>query len=232
MEFAERGKKAQLAYSFDIALQNELTMEENIALARQFVREQFVSRGMIADLAVHAPDKNGGIQNPHFHVLCPIRPLNPDGTWGNKQRRVYKVDEDGNRILDKYGKPIFDAAPSTDWGKRETLERWRTAWAEVVNAKFVEKNLGVRIDNRSYKRQGIEKLPTVHEGPAVKQMESKGITTDKAELNRWIQSTNSLLGTLRLDQDAERKIVSAESGESGGTADYLLQSTERWSVEP
>ena len=85
VEKAERGKKAQLAYSFDIALQNELSMEENIALARQFVREQFVSKGMIADLAIHAPEKNGGIPNPHFHVLCPIRPLNPDGTWGSKQ---------------------------------------------------------------------------------------------------------------------------------------------------
>ena len=45
VEKAERGKTAQLAYSFDIALQNELTMEENIALARQFVREQFVAKG-------------------------------------------------------------------------------------------------------------------------------------------------------------------------------------------
>ncbi|MBQ7682387.1 MAG: MobA/MobL family protein, partial [Oscillibacter sp.] len=82
VEKAESGKKAQLAYSFNIALQNELTTEENIALARRFVREQFVAKGMIADLAVHSPEKEGGIQNPHFHVLCPIRPLNPDGTWG------------------------------------------------------------------------------------------------------------------------------------------------------
>ena len=198
VEKAERGKKAQLAYSFDIALQNELSMEENIALARQFVREQFVSKGMIADLAIHAPEKNGGIPNPHFHVLCPIRPLNPDGTWGSKQRRVYKLDKDGNRILSKYGKPMFDAVPVTDWGKRETLEAWRTAWAEMVNAKFAEKKLDARIDNRSYKRQGIEKLPTVHEGPAVKQMEAKGVVTEKGELNRWISSTNILLDTLRL----------------------------------
>ena len=36
VEKAERGKNAQLAYSFDIALQNEFSMEENIDLARQF----------------------------------------------------------------------------------------------------------------------------------------------------------------------------------------------------
>ena len=57
MEKAERGKKAQLAYSFDIALQNEFSMEENIGLARQFLLEQFVSRGMVVDFSVHSPDK-------------------------------------------------------------------------------------------------------------------------------------------------------------------------------
>jgi len=55
VEKAERGKKAQLAYSFDIALQNEFSLEENIALARQFVSEQLVSRGMIADFSIHQP---------------------------------------------------------------------------------------------------------------------------------------------------------------------------------
>ena len=90
VERVERGKKAQLAYSFDIALQNELSLDENIALARQFASEQLVSRGMIADFAIHQPDKeDGGIPNPHFHILCPIRPIEPDGSWGQKQRRVY-----------------------------------------------------------------------------------------------------------------------------------------------
>ena len=90
VEKAERGKKAQLAYSFDIALQNEFSMQENIELARQFLLEQFVSRGMVVDFAVHAPDKeDGGISNPHFHVMCPIRPLDEHGRWGNKQRREF-----------------------------------------------------------------------------------------------------------------------------------------------
>ena len=115
VERAERGKKAQLAYSFDIALQNELSLDENIALARQFVSEQLVGRGMIADFAIHQPDKEkGGIPNPHFHILCPIRPTEADGRWGQKQRRVYRLDEGGNRIRDSSGKPLFDAVPTTD----------------------------------------------------------------------------------------------------------------------
>ena len=185
VEAAERGKNAQLAYSFDIALQNEFTLEENIALARRFLLDNFVSRGMIADFAVHQPDKDGGIENPHFHVLCPIRPLNPDGSWGAKQRRAYH--EDGK----------FDAVPTTDWGKTETLEEWRGAWAELCNTKFKDKGLECRIDHRSYEKQGIDQAPTVHEGVAVRQMEAKGIATDKGERNRWIRSANALLRTLR-----------------------------------
>ena len=132
VEKVERGKKAQLAYSFDIALQNEFSMEENINLARQFLLEQFVRRGMIVDFAVHSPDKeDGGISNPHFHVMCPIRPIEPDGKWGNKQRREYVLDEDGNRIPDGTGDYVFNAVPTTDWGSPETLEHWRQTWAEL-----------------------------------------------------------------------------------------------------
>ena len=132
VEKVERGKKAQLAYSFDIALQNEFSMEENINLARQFLLEQFVRRGMIVDFAVHSPDKeDGGISNPHFHVMCPIRPIEPNGKWGNKQRREYVLDEDGTRIPDGTGDYVFNAVPTTDWGSPETLEHWRQTWAEL-----------------------------------------------------------------------------------------------------
>lgn len=203
VEKAERGKKAQLAYSFDIALQNEFSMQENIVLARQFLLENFVGRGMVVDFAVHQPDKeDGGIQNPHFHVLCPIRPILPDGRWGSKQRREYVLDEHGERIRDEAGDYVFNAVPTTDWGSPDTLEQWRQAWAELCNAKFAEKGLDCRIDHRSYERQGVEQLPTVHEGPTVKAMEQKGIRTDKGDLNRWIRKTNAML------REAKQKIAS------------------------
>ena len=198
VERAERGKKAQLAYSFDIALQNEFSMEENIGLARQFLLEQFVSRGMVVDFSVHAPDKgDGGIANPHFHVMCPIRPLLPDGKWGSKQRREYLLDENGERIRDEAGNYVFNAVPTTDWGKPETLEHWREQWAAMCNARFAEKGLNCRIDHRSYERQGVEQLPTVHEGPAIRQMEARGIRTDKGDFNRWVKATNALIGKLK-----------------------------------
>ena len=194
VENAERRQDAQLAHSFDIALQNEFSIEENVAIARQFLSEQFVSRGMIVDFAVHLPDrKDGGISNPHFHVLCPIRPLDEHGKWGAKQRLIYRLDENGNRIMGKNGKPLADAVPTTDWSKPETLEAWRAAWAELCNKKFAEKGLDCRIDHRSYEKQSIDLLPTVHEGPVVRAMEKKGIQTEKGELNRWIKATNTAI---------------------------------------
>ena len=202
VEKVERGKNAQLAYSFDIALQNEFSMEENIELARRFLLEQFVSRGMVVDFAVHSPDKeDGGIQNPHFHVMCPIRPILPNGKWGNKQRREYLLDEDGNRIRDEAGNDMFNAVPTTEWGKPETLEFWREQWAQLCNARFAEKGLDCRIDHRSFERQGVEQIPTQHEGPTVRAMEAKGIRTDKGDLNRWIRKTNAML------REAKQKIA-------------------------
>lgn len=95
---------------------------------------------------------------------------------------------------------MFNAVHTTDWHEPETLEHWREQWAAAVNTKFEEKGLDVRIDHRSYVRQGLDLIPTVHEGANVRQMEAKGIRTEKGELNRWIKATN------RLMQDVRKKI--------------------------
>ena len=198
VEKAERGKNAQLAYSFEISLQNEFSLEENIALAREFLFREFVSRGMTVDVSFHEKEcEDGGTPNPHFHFLCPIRPMEQDGTWGIKQRREYVLDEEGNRIRDANGKYVFNAVPTTDWGSPETLEHWREAWAEMCNAKFAEKGIDVRIDHRSYERQGVDLLPTIHEGATVRAMEKKGIRTEKGEFNRWIKATNAVIKDIR-----------------------------------
>ena len=107
------------------------------------------------------------------------------------------LDEHGERILDEAGNYVFNAVPTTDWGNPDTLEHWRQAWADLCNQKFAEKGLDVRIDHRSYKRQGVDLLPTVHEGVTVRAMEAKGIRTDKGDLNRWIKTTNDLIRNLK-----------------------------------
>ena len=218
VEKAEPHPKAQLAYSFDIALQNEFSVEENIALARQILLDEFVNRGMICDFAVHLPDRKDGIQNPHFHVLCPMRPLDENGQWGAKQRREYVLDEHGERTRDKSGEYVFNAVPTTDGGSPETLEHWRKAWCDLCNSKFEEKGLDERIDNRSYERQGVELLPTVHEGSTVRAMEKRGIQTEKGSLNRWIKATNKMILA------AEKKASAMKNWASENRQSSLIQS--------
>ena len=199
VEKVEKSKRAQLAYSFDIALQNELTLDENIELARAFCREQFVAHGMIVDLAVHEGKSKNEDEpdNPHFHVLAPIRPFTEDGRWGNKQKREYVLDEDGNRIKDAKGKDIFNAVSTTGWNDPELLKEWRRAWTEKVNEKFRECHMAARIDHRSYKEQGIDLIPTIHEGYEVRAMEKKGIKTIIGELNRAIRQFNQMFISLK-----------------------------------
>ena len=192
VEDVEKHPKAQLAYSFDIALQNELSQEENLSLARRFVKEQLVADGMIADLAVHDPERDGN-PNPHIHILATMRPLNPDGSRGAKQRREYLYDDQGNPLLDENRKQKYRAVPTTDWGAPEKLQRWREAWANMVNSKFEEKGLPCRVDHRSYADQGVSDLPMIHEGPTVRAMELKGIPTEKGEYNRWVRKTNAMI---------------------------------------
>ena len=142
VEWIEGNKKAQLAHSFDIALMNEFSMEENIELARRFVEEQLVARGMIADLAIHDPKKaKDKIPNPHMHIMVPIRPLQEDGTWGQKQKKVPVLTPDGQPVLNQKGQPVFWAVHTTDWSRKETLEELRSTWARMCNNCMKKKDL-------------------------------------------------------------------------------------------
>ena len=51
-----------------------------------FVFPGAVDKGMIANFTIHVSDKeNEGILRSHFHVMTTMHPINPDGTWGQKQ---------------------------------------------------------------------------------------------------------------------------------------------------
>jgi len=194
VEFNEHWKDAQLAYSMDIALQNELTMEENIELLERLVMEEMVPIGMIVDVAIHNPDKGKrGIPNPHGHLSAPMRPFLKSGVWGIKQHMEYVLDENGDRIRKPNGKYKTIAVSDTGWNDPALLEHWRERWAELVNQKFEEKGLSCRIDHRSNEARGITDAPQVHEGSAVRRMEAKGVRTDKGTWNRWVSKTNDMI---------------------------------------
>jgi len=80
VEARERRKDAQLARELEIALQTEFTLQENIDLLREYLEENFVEKGMIADFVLH---NNHG--NPHAHVMLTMRHVTPEG-FGNKNR--------------------------------------------------------------------------------------------------------------------------------------------------
>ena len=92
---------------------------------------------------------------------------------------------------------MFNAEHTTDWHEPETLERWREAWCKMVNDEFERKGITARIDHRSYEAQGIEQIPTAHEGPLVQKMEKRGVRTQKGDLNRWIKATNRLIAAIK-----------------------------------
>ena len=189
VEKIEKSKNSQLAREIEIALPKELNREKQIELVREYVKDNFVYIGMCADIALH--DKNDG--NPHAHILLTMRPLNEDTTWGAKSKKEYILDENGEKVKLKNGNYKTRKINTTDWNEQDKAEEWRKAWANITN-KYLEKNsIQEKVDHRSYQRQGIEQIPTIHLGVSATQMEKKDIATDRGNINREIKHQNMIL---------------------------------------
>ena len=193
VELSEKSNNAQLAREVEIALPVELSREEQTRLVREYCSSQFVSKGMIADFNLH--DTGGG--NPHAHILLTMRPLDEKGAWLPKSKKEYVLDENGERIRLPSGRYKTRKVDLVDWNNRENAEVWRRAWADLANEYLEKNNRPERIDHRSYERQGIDQIPTVHVGVSATQMEKKGIVTERGELNRNINAANRILREIR-----------------------------------
>lgn len=150
VERAEKRKDAQLARDMVIALPHELTPDQRLTLLRSFLRSEFVDRGMVADFAIHRPDNDW--RNHHAHVMLTMRSIGPTG-FGKKVREWnagFAVSKEGQSF-----------AQTTSM-----LDGWRKAWADHANEAMKEAGHEARIDHRSYKDQGIDKVPGVHLGKA------------------------------------------------------------------
>ena len=189
VEKIEKSKNSQLAREIEVALPKELDREKQINLVREYVKENFVKVGMCADIALH--DKNDG--NPHCHILLTMRPLNEDTTWGAKSKKEYILDENGEKVKLKNGNYKTRKINTTDWNEQDKAEEWRKAWADITNKYLEENSIQDKVDHRSYQRQGIEQIPTIHLGVSATQMEKKGIATDRGNINREIKHQNMIL---------------------------------------
>ncbi|MDR9775595.1 Ti-type conjugative transfer relaxase TraA [Rhizobium hidalgonense] len=158
---------AQLARELIIALPEELTRAENIALVREFVRDGFTARGMVVDWVYH--DKDG---NPHAHVMTTLRPLAEEG-FGRK--RVTIMGEDGKplRVVtpdSPNGRIVYRA-----WaGDKETMKAWKVAWAETANRHLALAGHEIRLDGRSYAEQGLGGIAQRHLGSVKAALAGKG----------------------------------------------------------
>ena len=189
VEKIEKSKNSQLAREIEIALPKELNREKQIELVREYVKDNFVYVGMCADIALH--DKNDG--NPHAHILLTMRPLNEDTTWGAKSKKEYILDENGEKVKLKNGNYKTRKINTTDWNEQDKAEEWRKAWADITNKYLKENSIQEKVDHRSYQRQGIEHIPTIHLGIYATQMEKKGIATDRGNIKREIKHQNMIL---------------------------------------
>lgn len=216
---AEKRSDAQFAREIEVALPRELSFQNQITVVQVYIRVNFVEKGMCADWVLH--DKGDG--NPHAHIMLTTRPIKKNGQWGQKQKSVYKLDEQGNKI------PVIDpktgkqkvrirkgkgeeklwertTIPANDWNNPGKAEEWRKAWADCLNAVLPAEK---QVDHRSYVRQGIDQEPTIHEGYAARKMEKQGRTADRCQMNREIRSRNALLRRLQM----KLKEIAAELAE-------------------
>lgn len=161
IEAFEKRADAQLAKDLTIALPLELTPEQNIALVRNFVEREILSRGMVADWVFH--DNPG---NPHVHLMMTLRPLTEDG-FGAKKIAV--SGEDGQPVRTKAGKIVYEL-----WaGGVDEFNAVRDAWFERLNHHLALNGIDLRVDGRSYEKQGIDLVPTIHLGVGAKAMDRK-----------------------------------------------------------
>ncbi len=192
VDASEKSSVAQTARRIIVALPRELSLEDNIALITEYCKEQFVDKGMIADIAVH--EEHDG--NPHAHIMLTVRAMDENGKWLPKTKTSYLLDENGERVLDTNGKPKRIRKDTVDWNCQDKAEIWRYAWEIKQNEALEKAGCSERVDMRSYKRQGIDKIPQRHMGPAVTAMERKGVDTEIGIQNQEISSNNQILANL------------------------------------
>ena len=192
VELFEKNSNAQLARNFIISLPKELSIEENKKMIEEYIQTNFVKEGMIVDLAIHDESREGN-QNIHAHIMTIVRPINEDGTWGQKSKKEYILDEKGEKILNKNGKPKTRKVELTSWNDKGNVEKWRENFSDLCNKYLAKNKIEKRVDHRSFKRQGIKQIPTIHLGASASAMERKGIRTEKGDINREIKKQNELL---------------------------------------
>jgi len=132
-------------------------------MLESYIQENFVSKGMIADYAIHKPAKHNDERNYHAHILLTMRRVDGDGFSPTKERA---------------------------WNNRALVSRWRESWASKVNQALEERQYSAKVYHESFKKRGVDHIPEHYEGSAVRSKERQGIRTERGDLNREIRDGN------------------------------------------
>lgn len=146
-ELAEKRKNSTVAREVEVALPHELPPAQRHALAERITQRLVERYQVAAQVAVHAPDKEGDQRNHHAHILCTTRAMDASGQLGAKTRQLDDVKT----------------------GPQEVL--WIRGMVEQeTNQALARAGIDARIDMRSLADQGIDRAPTLHEGPRATQI--------------------------------------------------------------
>lgn len=154
VEKGEKRRDAQLAREIEFAIPRELSFEDQLTLVRRFVADETVSRGMIADFAIHEREASDGGTNPHAHIMLTFRRISPEGFARTKER---------------------------DWNKTSLLRTWRKNWEVYCNEALEAAGETARIDHRTLEAQGILREPTIHIGKDAFHADQKGQDVERTK---------------------------------------------------
>jgi len=177
-EAAETRKNSTVAREYELALPAELPEGERVALARRFAETVVERFGVVADVALHEPHREGDQRNWHAHILTTTRAANENGLGGKTRQ-----------LDDRATGPAL-------------VEGLREVWAEQVNAALERAQVEERVDHRSFARRGLEQVPTVHLGPAASALERRGVQTGVGDVNRAVAASEEAREAVR-QADAE-----------------------------
>ena len=219
VEAKESKSNSRYARQFVIATPREWSEAETIERAREFIQTALVDKGMCVDWAFHRKD-----DNPHIHIMATVRGFNPDGSWAVMERKTYALDENGERIPEtdpvtgeqKVRKRTRNGVSSTErlwkrvtvqtnnWNKKVFLHEVKKSWAEKCNQYLQPEQ---QIDWRSYKQQGVNILPMVHEGYEARAAMKHGVTYDVIKENLERRQLNAALARMEQRICDARKLL-------------------------
>ena len=133
-------------------------------------------------------------------ILCIVlnhsiqyRAIDEDGKWMPKQKKIYILDKDGNKIHTKKGYKS-KTEKTTDWDEPSNAKMWRKNLAELINETNSALKIEEQWEHKSFKELGIDAPPTIHLGSKANALEKKGIHTERADYNRRVLEIRGLIG--------------------------------------